>query len=189
MENIRTKREMFFQLFPEKAKSLKRKGRRTTDAERTLVARKSPRILTASSNSSDIFVSPGSEEEENSPGVNNGKSFQEDEAVHSQDGSSSTVELEEVCKKFTCVICSFGSSYKHSMERHMMKIHEQLDELIPCERSFCSLSFDTRWEKEKHMINCWLACPRENCPRKQFSRPDKFKQHLRMHARLDEKMK
>ena len=91
-------------------------------------------------------------------------------------------------REFLCQLCGFKSGHNHSLKRHIVKKHQSLDEMIPCPRKFCSLSFSTRSEKEIHVNQCWLTCPRVECNKKIFSRPDKFQQHIRMHKRMDEKM-
>ena len=87
---------------------------------------------------------------------------------------------------FKCQLCEFKSGYKHSLERHIQKKHELLDEVLYCPRSFCSLTFTTRWAKEQHVAQCLLVCQREECG-KLFDRKDKFQQHIRMHKRMDDK--
>jgi hypothetical protein len=98
-----------------------------------------------------------------------------------------TADVKEV-EQFECPLCSFKSKFKHSYLRHKQKKHELLEESLPCPRSFCSLTFTTRGEKEKHVTGCWLICKRQDCSLKKFSRADKYDQHFRMHRRLDEKM-
>ena len=93
-----------------------------------------------------------------------------------------------VSKKLSCHICYFKCSQKHSLKRHIVKKHEPLEEQLPCPRSFCNLSFFTRWEKEEHVAKCWLVCQRDICNGKQFRRPEKYQQHLRMHRKQDEKL-
>ena len=89
-------------------------------------------------------------------------------------------------KKFSCSDCDFKCSQKHSLKRHIVKKHQPLEEHLPCPRSFCNLSFSTRWEKEQHVPQCWLVCHRELCNGKRFRRPQKYEQHFRMHKRKDE---
>ena len=78
-----------------------------------------------------------------------------------------------VSKKFSCHICYFKCSQKHSLKRHIVQKHESLEEQLPCPMSFCNLSFFTRWEKEEHVAKCWLVCQRDICNGKQFRRPEK----------------
>ena len=98
----------------------------------------------------------------------------------------STDKVDEISLKFLCSLCSFVSSHKHSLQRHIYKKHRTLEDHLPCPRSFCGLTFATRWEKEEHVAGCWLTCQRVECSGKAFSRPDKYQQHLRMHKRMDE---
>ena len=104
-------------------------------------------------------------------------------------GTSSVVDTGELSVKsalFQCQVCEFKSGYKHSLERHIKKKHELLDELLSCFRPFCNLTFSTRWAMEHHVGQCLLVCQREECHGKVFDRVDKFQQHTRMHKRMDE---
>ena len=89
-------------------------------------------------------------------------------------------------KTFCCSVCNFKCRKKCSLKRHIEKKHKALDPPLPCPRSFCSLFFSTRWEKECHVSQCWLICERDLCHGKKFERPDKYEQHCRMHKKKDE---
>ena len=91
-------------------------------------------------------------------------------------------------KKFQCTLCDFKSTQKHSLGRHIVNKHESLKNPISCPRKFCTLNFLTRFEKEVHVRHCFIKCQRIECHNKLFSRPDKFKQHQRMHAMMDQKL-
>ena len=90
-------------------------------------------------------------------------------------------------KVIQCSLCSFKTSHKHSLKRHIVNKHEPLAVNLPCPRSFCSQTFPTRYEKEIHVPQCYLICSRDECGGKMFIRPDKFQQHLRMHKKMDAK--
>ena len=75
---------------------------------------------------------------------------------------------------FECSLCSFISSHKHSIKRHKVNKHEPLTKHLPCPRRFCSQTFPTRYEKELHVPQCYLTCPRDGCEGKIFIRPDKY---------------
>ena len=173
-ENIREKELVFRSLFPEKVKPAKTAGKKKSVKKSPEQSRKSSRVTVC-------LLNERAGSSSSSGGLG--------ETVKNQECSpSSGVEQEDTSKKFNCSICSFKTNHRHSLDRHLKKKHEELDENILCSRSFCSLSFTTRSDKEKHTLECWLTCPREQCTGKRFSRPDKFKQHIRMHTVMDKKM-
>ena len=195
LNNIRERQEIFATLFPEKVILKKRPGKVNKIIKPSIQMRRSDRLAT-SDDSRVHLVDDDTQEtgEKSESGVDLTKKKGTSEipdvdfnsASGGEDGHASADE--SVVQQFDCTVCSFKSKHKHSYLRHQHKKHEPLEESLPCPRSFCSLTFITRGEKEKHVKGCWLICKRHECSFKKFSRPDKYDQHLRMHRRFDEKM-
>ena len=217
MENIREKNEMFNNLFPEKRIPAKKTVNKSTVRTISIQTRRSSRISVASdpstsstdSSQNDVVTVRGDYrdiedkaaqntcEAGDGAGVIKTKEVVErspendgvgDNLQESLNNIDQMKEPKVTSREFQCQLCGFKSGHNHSLKRHIVKKHQSLDEMIPCPRKFCSLSFSTRSEKEIHVNQCWLMCPRVECNKKIFSRPDKFQQHIRMHKRMDEKM-
>ena len=167
LNNLREKRRMLQELFPERdispqspVKSKKVRNRMVPQKSRI-----SPRQL---EHLKEICTSTQSEP---------ASSVMDDDVVE-----------EGLRKEYCCLICEFKCRRKLGLSRHVMKQHQPLEEPLPCSRSFCDLTFPTRWQKEIHVAKCWLICQEEHCNHKQFRRQDKYNQHLRMHKRRDDLM-
>ena len=195
LNNIRERQELFETLFPETEIPKKRPMRVIKIIKPQLQMRRSDR-LSSSAVESFVPVADDAQETGKKSGAEEdlGKEIGTTEILDIDFNSASgeediyaTADVKEV-EQFECPLCSFQSKFKHSYLRHKQKKHEPLEESLPCPRSFCSLTFTTRGEKEKHVTGCWLICKRQDCSLKKFSRADKYDQHLRMHRRLDEKM-
>ena len=131
-------------------------------------------------------------EDETSASTSNGTLtvVSSDDPVSISHGGTGSPEKDKslLPKKFQCTLCDFMSTQKHSLKRHIVNKHEALKSPLSCPRKFCTLTFSTRFEKEVHVSHCYLVCQRKECHSKLFSRPDKFKQHQRMHGRMDQKL-
>ena len=193
LDNIRERRELFETLFPRPTIPVRKPIRKKPVNKIQQQNRRSARLsadMTSSADDLSLGESSGSFEPANDrvaavsdkqeSAAESNKSEESAAVSNKSDDSFSTL--------FHCSLCSFKSKHRHSLKRHIKKKHEMLEENLSCPRSFCSLTFPTRWEKEQHVSRCWLTCNRELCKSKKFGRPDKYQQHLRMHKRMDEKL-
>ena len=165
LNNLREKRKVFQELFPDREIS-SQSPVQSQKVRRRPVPQKSRISSRLAVPLKDVCVAPRSDP----------VSSVVDE-VDLQDGLG---------KENCCLICEFKCSRKYNLSRHVIKQHKPLEEPLHCSRSFCNLSFATRWQKEVHVAECWLICQEEQCKGKQFRRQDKYSQHIRMHKRRDD---
>ena len=187
LKNIRENRELFETLFPQEIpirKTIKKK--KVSNFIHQHKTRRSARLASepGSSDGSGVQVSP-----QPHPHVLPNPSATSETVVDTRAAIEEVQQVNEITEKLLqCHLCSFKTRHRHSLARHIMKKHEELEEKLPCPRSFCKLTFATRGEKEQHVTQCFLVCNQEPCEFKKFDRPDKYKKHLRMHQRKLEKL-
>ena len=174
LNNLREKRKVFLELFPDGEFSSQSpvQGKKVSNRVVSQKSRISPRLVL------DPFKDGGSFLRSDTCATLVSDVNVDQDEVGTSKGN--------VTKQYSCIICEFKCRRKDGLLRHIVKKHQSLNEPLSCPRSFCELSFSTRWQKESHVAECWLICPQKQCKGKQFRRQDKFNQHLRMHQRMDD---
>ena len=172
LNNVREKRKVFLELFPDgefssQSPALRKKASNRVTSQKIRI---SPRLVIDPLKGVVSVMRSGT-----------GASLVSDVNVDQQHKTEGVVS-----KQYSCLICDFKCNRKYGLMRHIVKKHQSSKEPLSCPRSFCDLSFSTRWQKERHVAECMLVCPEKHCDGKQFRRQDKFNQHLRKHQRRDD---
>lgn len=81
--------------------------------------------------------------------------------------------------KFFCSVCAYGARDQYNLKKHHDSLHSK--RLNLCKHPYCTKYFPTKFEMLKHLDDCFLHCPWDNCFKK-FKSQSVYESHQRAHT-------